>query len=562
MHLTRKTLTRWLSGLLTLCLVVMLLPSLSAGALWEDIQGHPEQTALQAFIDKGYLLGCGDGTIQPDRTIKRAEFATLVNRVAGYRIQSQDMARFTDISPEAWYYSALAIAYEAKYMIGNSESTMNPEGTITAEEVDIVISRLAGREHTVTDTTPLTRAQIVAQLYANLDAIEGKGRPTGEVYALMNIPYSAFYGAENIATGDIDAIASATNKTGNYGKAGATFHNGGTAEIAEDGTVTAVGGANDSTIQGVTWPVKVDASVLSTLGGAEVTDESRLTTATLGRGQTSSNTLVGYQTLTEQPAYSYYILSEAPAYYMELTLDNGTPVFSAVQGAPVAESAIDATVSYGTRWGDVQLNVADAADANGKLINAIALTTADGKTGLIHLGQIWSYSDLAWKAALVSGLDGTTITNVRYYCSVQDEDLTDTVAPAYANYVYDYPVNLEIAQVWQGEVTAAFTGAESIAITGLPEDAVNPTATVYYTTGGRGATYEYLTPMEVDPADDDIDPVSVPVVNGVISIAPGSVTNKAGTTQTYGTPEAGKTYTIELGSANYIIHSITAVYGG
>ena len=39
-------------------------------------------------------------------------------------------------------------------------------------------------------------------------------------YVLMNIPYSEFYTAEKADIGDVDAVSSATNKVGNYGKAG------------------------------------------------------------------------------------------------------------------------------------------------------------------------------------------------------------------------------------------------------------------------------------------------------------------------------------------------------
>jgi len=50
-------------------------------------------------------------------------------------------------------------------------------------------------------------------------------------YVLMNIPYSDFYAAEGAAIGDVDAVSSATNKTGNYGKAGGVYH---TVEFSAD----------------------------------------------------------------------------------------------------------------------------------------------------------------------------------------------------------------------------------------------------------------------------------------------------------------------------------------
>ena len=154
------------------------------------------------------------------------------------------------------------------------------------------------------------------------------------VYALMNIPYAAFYGAEGAAI-NIDAISSATNKTGNYGKAGGTFHSETTASVAEDGTVTAVGGANGSEIQGAIWPVKISRSALENLGGEEITAETKVTTATNGKGQTSSQELVSYEALTEAKAYSYFILDEAPAYYMEY---DGS--FSATKGAAEAKAEL------------------------------------------------------------------------------------------------------------------------------------------------------------------------------------------------------------------------------
>ncbi|MBR1781464.1 MAG: N-acetylmuramoyl-L-alanine amidase family protein [Oscillospiraceae bacterium] len=241
-----------------------------------------------------------------------------------------------------------------------------------------------------------------------------------------------------------------------------------------------------------------------------------------------------------------------------MVLSGGT--FSATNPG-ATQSQIEIPVSYGTNWGDVQLNVSAASDASDKLVNAIVLTADDGTTvGLYHLDQIWSASELAWKVAFTSGMDGKTITNIRYYCTVKDSDTNDDAAPAYVNYVYDYPTSTAISQVYTGTVTADFTDANTITVTGLPEDAANVMAKVYYTTGGRNATYTYLTPKVVDPQDDDIDPIAVAVVDGKISIVPGSVTNNAGTTERYGEPISGTTYTIELSSDNYIIKKVTAVY--
>ena len=130
--------------------------------------------------------------------------------------------------------------------------------------------------------------------------------------------------------------------------------------------------------------------------------------------------------------------------------------------------------------------------------------------------------------------------------------------------MYDFPVELAITAVYTGTVTATFDSAASITVSGLPTDAGNIKAKVYHTTGGRNAVYTYLTPLVVDPADDDIDPATVDVTvsgtTGTIAIVSGSVTNNAGTTKTYGEPVDGTAYTIELSSDNYIFNKITAEY--
>lgn len=371
---------------------------------------------------------------------------------------------------------------------------------------------------------------------------------SGEVYVLMNIPYSAFYGAGSASVADVDAVTSATNKVGNYGKAGGSYHG----EKATHADGAPVGKANDAKVQGVTWAVKASSlEEVKALGGKEATDDSKVTVATAGKGQTTVTDLYGYQALNEMKEYSYYVLSSEPSAYLEL--QNGKFVSGKDGAEKVTGAAVE--VSYGTNWGDVQLAVNGIDATADKIINGVEFTTASGnKVGLYHLDQIWANNSLGWRVAATQGLDGTSITNIRYYCSVKNN------SSEYTNYVYDYPVDVAISQVYTGEISAKFVGSNSIVLSGLPTDAKNVKAKAYYTSGGRNATYEYLTPMVVDPSDDDIDPESVSVTGGKLTFKAGSVTNKAGTTVSFGTPEEGKEYTVEASSENYIISKTTVKY--
>ena len=213
-------------------------------------------------------------------------------------------------------------------------------------------------------------------------------------YVLMNIPYSDFYAAEGAAIGDVDAVSSATNKTGNYGKAGGVYHSGKTAETDAEGNITAVGGANGSKVQGVTWAVKAESlDAVKALGGSEITDASGITTATLGKGSTSSNTLVGYEALTEAPAYSYYVLDSAPDNYLVLSGKS----FQAGNTAAVNSGSIDAPVSYGTNWGDVQLNLGESRGFG--IAYSIGSGTGNTLTAVTFSQQIKNSTEAAWLVA-------------------------------------------------------------------------------------------------------------------------------------------------------------------
>ena len=66
---------------------------------------------------------------------------------------------------------------------------------------------------------------------------------------------------------------------------------------------------NGTDVTGVTFPVKVsDLSLLK--DQKQVTDSDSVTITVTNRGQTSSNTYTGKDSLIENASYSYYILSE------------------------------------------------------------------------------------------------------------------------------------------------------------------------------------------------------------------------------------------------------------
>ena len=207
----------------------------------------------------------------------------------------------------------------------------------------------------------------------------GDDQTTGEAYVLMNIPYDDFYKAE-LKNNDVkvDAFTSATkNKSRTAG-----MMNGNSAyHVDPEGT----------DVSGVTFPVKVsDLAVLK--DQKKVTDEDSVTITVTNRGQTASNTYTGKDSLIENASYSYYVLSEAPSYYKELTVkEDGSFAFSDVKGAE--EKTVEATAELKTEtsYGDYQLDInnetfSSLIDTNKDKIYGATVNTTDGtEYGMRHL---------------------------------------------------------------------------------------------------------------------------------------------------------------------------------
>ena len=250
----------------------------------------------------------------------------------------------------------------------------------------------------------------------------GEGQTEGEAYVLMNIPYDDFYKAE-LKNNDVkvDAFTSATlnkSRTSGMMNGNAAYH------VDPKGT----------DVTGVTFPVKVsDISVLK--DQKKVTDDDSVTITVTNRNQTSSKTYTGKDSLIENASYSYYVLSETPSYYKELTVkEDGSFVFSDVKGAEKKTVETTAVLKTETSYGDYQLDIdskAFSAEINtdkDKIYGVTVNTTDETEYGMRHLENIWKGYELAWSTGFTKAVHncptssehyksmmGKTIDSVTYY---------------------------------------------------------------------------------------------------------------------------------------------------
>ncbi|MBE7053660.1 MAG: hypothetical protein E7391_05225, partial [Ruminococcaceae bacterium] len=96
--------------------------------------------ALQAALDNGLLYGKGEGIIDSNANLTRAEMAAIIVRAFG-ATKSDDISMFTDIGKDKWYYTEFAKAVRMGVFIGDGTGKMRPDDPITREEAFTVFAR-------------------------------------------------------------------------------------------------------------------------------------------------------------------------------------------------------------------------------------------------------------------------------------------------------------------------------------------------------------------------------------------------------------------------------------
>ena len=250
-----------------------------------------------------------------------------------------------------------------------------------------------------------------------------------ETYVLMNIPYAAFYRSETTNNDvDVDVFTSATkNKTRTTGLAGGSYHEN----------------ADGSQIDGITFAVKVDPSVDLTKY-KEVKDTDKVDITVTNRGQTSTTTLEGKDTLFENETYAYYPLTEAPANYKEVSMDkDGKLVFSEVKGQKAeALTGVTAELLTQSSYGDYQLNLDGLPEDKiaSSNVNAVVVKTTDGTAyGMRHLENIWRGNELAWSTGYTESVHGCP-TSSAHYASMMGKTI-DSIEYYTTNGLYTIDVN-------------------------------------------------------------------------------------------------------------------------
>ena len=107
-------------------------------------QGAWYYSAVEAMYESGLMKGKTETTFDPTANMSRAEFVTVLSRLAAINAANYgyaDELNFNDTDSDAWYADAAGWAVGAGLTKGTSDTTFSPTRQITRQEMAVLIVR-------------------------------------------------------------------------------------------------------------------------------------------------------------------------------------------------------------------------------------------------------------------------------------------------------------------------------------------------------------------------------------------------------------------------------------
>lgn len=114
--------------------------------------------AIESLAGLGIIQGVTETSFAPDRTISKAEFATIVVRAFG--LETAPIGSLADVKSDKWYYKNVMIAENLGVISGDSNNRFYPETAITREEICMMLFRalqVTEKNFTIHDNSKLER---------------------------------------------------------------------------------------------------------------------------------------------------------------------------------------------------------------------------------------------------------------------------------------------------------------------------------------------------------------------------------------------------------------------
>lgn len=116
-------------------------PVIDQSITFTDIQNHAERSVIEALASRGIINGKTGISFDPNATMTRAEFATII--VRGLGLPRGEVQQFRDVPSGIWHAPFVGSAYTYGIVNGKAADIFDPNGTITRQEAAVMVARAA-----------------------------------------------------------------------------------------------------------------------------------------------------------------------------------------------------------------------------------------------------------------------------------------------------------------------------------------------------------------------------------------------------------------------------------
>ncbi len=116
---------------------------------FEDVKGHWAESAIKFVVERNIFKGTSANKFEPNMTITRGMFVTLLGRVANVDPSDYKQSSFSDVPNAAYYMPYVEWAKERGIVNGISATKYAPNDLVTREQMAVMLDNFA-RIHGIT----------------------------------------------------------------------------------------------------------------------------------------------------------------------------------------------------------------------------------------------------------------------------------------------------------------------------------------------------------------------------------------------------------------------------
>lgn len=110
-------------------------------------------SSVDYAVEKNLFSGTSATTFDPNGTMTRGMFVTVLSRQAQAKTDEAKSAEFTDVKNDTWYAKAIDWAFEKEYVNGTGDKTFSPDASITREQMASILSKYLTKTEAKIDTS-------------------------------------------------------------------------------------------------------------------------------------------------------------------------------------------------------------------------------------------------------------------------------------------------------------------------------------------------------------------------------------------------------------------------